>query len=236
MQTWGAVPTCNKADPACQTGTGAASCCTADCQVLGTGQPQWFLLDPSNPKTGGVKAKFIGAAASDSDPFWCSFNPSTGAQYEREVHFNFYCNKHVSGVKVMTAVQNHTNDCRYQLEFETALACASGGGSGGISGGWVFIIILVCLAFLYVVGGMGYGYFTTRRLEFPNMEFWTAFADLVRDGFLFVGHGFKKQGGSLAGAGAYDDIGTSAAAGGSTASYTAASSGPAKTEEPYTDL
>lgn len=234
VQFWGATPSCQTKD--C-TSNGAAACCTQDCQVLGVGNPTWSLLDPTNPKTGGVKAMYTGAAATDSDPFWCTFDPATGAQYPREAHFNFHCDWSVSGVVPVTAVQNSTNDCRYMLEFNTAHACANDtGSSGGISGGWIFIIILVCGAFLYVVGGMGYGYFTTRRLEFPNMPFWTTFADLVRDGFLFVGHGFKKQGGSMAGAGAYDDIGAAApASGGASASYTAAPAA-AKNDEPYTDL
>ena len=91
--------------------------------MLGTGAPEWFLMDPSNPKTGGVKAKFIGAAASDSDPFWCEFNPETGAQYPREVTYNFLCDPSVNGVQVVGASQNRTNDCRYTLEFKTSLAC-----------------------------------------------------------------------------------------------------------------
>lgn len=235
VQFWGAVPSCQT--KACTDGTGTAQCCTADCQVLGTGNPSWSVLDPTNPKTGGIKAKFIGAAPTDSDPFWCTFNPSTGSQYEREVHFNFYCDHSVSGVQPVTAIQNGTNDCRYMLEFKTAHACANYTGNSGLSGGWIFIIILVCCAFVYIVGGMGYGYFTTRKLEFPNMAFWTWFADLVREGFLFVGHGFKSTSGSMAGAGAYDEFGASNAAtsGGATASYTAAPAA-AKTDEPYTDL
>ena len=79
VQFWGATPPCGN-PPACQDAQKTPKCCTADCQVLGTGAPQWSLLDPTNPGTGGVKAKFLGAAASDSDPFWCTFNPSTGAQ------------------------------------------------------------------------------------------------------------------------------------------------------------
>ena len=159
-------------------------------------------------------------------------------QYEREVHFNFNCDPSVSGIQAVEAVQNGTNDCRYMLEFKTAAACSDGGsgGSGGLSGGWIFIIILIVIAFIYIVGGVAYGYVTKQRLEFPNVEFWASFADMVRDGFLFVGHGFKKQGGSLAGAGAYDDItGPSAGAGGTSASYNAAAA-PKQADEPYTDL
>ena len=234
VQFWGATPACGN-PPACKDKQNTAKCCTADCQVLGTGAPMWSLLDPTNPTTGGVKARFLGAAASDSDPFWCTFNPSTGAQYEREVHFNFNCDESVDGITPLEAVQNSTNDCRYMLEFATSKACAGGSGSDGLSGGWIFIIILVCVAFVYIVGGMGYNYYTKQRLEFPNVELWATFADLVRDGFLFVGHGFKKQGGSLAGAGSYDDIAGPSNTGGAKASYTASGTAGAG-DEPYTDL
>lgn len=237
VQFWGGTPQCDNANPGCKTHTGTQQCCTANCQVLGTGAPIWSLLDPTNPMTGGVKARFLGAAASDSDPFWCTFNPQTGSQYEREVHFNFNCDSGVDGVVADKALQNTTNDCRYQLEFRTSKACGGGSSSSGMSGGWVFIIILVVVAFIYVVGGMGYNYVTKQRLEFPNLAFWASFADLVRDGFLFVGHGFKKQGGSLASAGAYDDISGPPAGGASSAAYTAGGGGADKAaDEPYTDL
>ena len=81
------------------------------------------LMDPSNPKTGGVQVTFEGAAPSSSDPFWCPFNPATGAQYHREVTYKFHCDASVFGVKVLGASQSRLNSCNYTLEFETSLAC-----------------------------------------------------------------------------------------------------------------
>ena len=66
----------------------------------------------------------IGAAASDSDPFWCDFNPVTGSQYEREVVFHLLCDPEVKGVETLSALQNATDDCRYSLLFKTSKACA----------------------------------------------------------------------------------------------------------------
>ena len=66
----------------------------------------------------------IGAAASDSDPFWCDFNPVTGSQYEREVVFHLLCDPEVKGVETLYARQNSTNDCRYSIAFKTSKACA----------------------------------------------------------------------------------------------------------------
>lgn len=206
--------------------------------MLGREEPHWSLMDPSNPQTGGVIAAFKGASPKDSDPFWCQFNPATGAQYEREVHYHFMCDEDVDTVQPVSAQQNSTNDCRYTIVWRTSAACAGGGGLGG---GWIFILILLGIVFIYVVGGVIFMYVTTKELTFPNCEFWTYFFELVREGFLFVGHGCKKSGGGAATAGSYDDIGASAGGAsasfqGSTASYQPATGGDASPKRDYTDL
>ena len=35
--------------------------------MLGVGAPEWSLIDPSNPETGGVRAHFTGIPASACD-------------------------------------------------------------------------------------------------------------------------------------------------------------------------
>jgi len=85
-----------------------------------------LLVRPSS--TGGVQALHIGAAASDSDPFWCDFNPATGSQYEWEVVFHFLCDPEVDGVETLCARQNSTNDCHYSVLFKTSKACAGACG------------------------------------------------------------------------------------------------------------
>ena len=122
IQMWGATPQC-KSPPSCKNKDGSAACCTADCQVLGTGAPKWSLIDPANPATGGVQARYR-AGASKSGPFVCKFNPATGTQYEREVTFRFLCDPEVKGVETLSALQNATDDCRYSLLFKTSKACA----------------------------------------------------------------------------------------------------------------
>ncbi len=45
----------NQSAPACIDGsTGQPVCCTANCEVLGTGVPQWSLQDESNVVFGGL--------------------------------------------------------------------------------------------------------------------------------------------------------------------------------------
>jgi len=124
VQTWGPTPRCNHTAPACaDLHTNEPACCTANCQVLGTGVPQYNLTDPSNPQTGGVQVTFEGATPAHDDPFWCQFNPVTGAQYKRQVTYKFHCDPSVTGVEVVGASQNRTNDCVYTLEFKTSRAC-----------------------------------------------------------------------------------------------------------------
>jgi len=199
VQTWGAIPSCDP--PSCSNphSPGVKECCTADCQVLGTGIPIWGLTDTTNPETGGVTAKYKGAAASESDPFWCDFNPATGAQYEREAHFVFQCDTTVDTVTAVNAAQNGTNDCRYKLFFNTKFACAGEAGAGGWGG--PFLLVLLCLFVAYVIVGMLITYSQERIWTFPNKQFWGDFADLVKAGFAFVGSGFKKDGGYTAAGG-----------------------------------
>jgi hypothetical protein len=59
-QVWGATPACNQTAPACRDSvTGKPVCCTADCEVLSTGFPQWSLLDTHNALYGGLMLKGV---------------------------------------------------------------------------------------------------------------------------------------------------------------------------------
>lgn len=108
--------------------TGSAVCCTADCQVIGAGGPgSWELVDETDPN-GGVRFTAKGAAASDSDPFWCDFNPATKAQYERQISYEFYCDPAANEPRVQTLRMGARNDCAFTAKIFTAAACKSTGG------------------------------------------------------------------------------------------------------------
>ena len=53
-------------------------CCTAPCEVLGTGPPLWSLIDPANPATGGVSVTYWGVPSLPGDPFPCPADNITG--------------------------------------------------------------------------------------------------------------------------------------------------------------
>ena len=60
VQYWGSVPPCNATTPNCTDYLGNNVCCTQNCQVLGTGFPNWQLKDPQNPESGGVRLTHVG--------------------------------------------------------------------------------------------------------------------------------------------------------------------------------
>lgn len=102
-------------------------CCTLThhTQVLGTSEPMYSVSDPSNPGTGGVIIRHQGVAPSPSDPFWCPFNPATGAQYERSITYDMRCDPTVPGVAPVGVTVDPKNDCDYTFTWYTAKACAN---------------------------------------------------------------------------------------------------------------
>jgi len=83
----------------------------------------------------------------------------------------------------------------------------SGLGSGKISGGTVFLILLLIGVFLYVLIGSGYNKYKKGtvgvRETCPHSEFWLNFVGYVRDGFLFTKSKCKRKGDDIA---VYDSI------------------------------
>lgn len=94
-------------------------------QVMGTGPPQMSLIDPSNPSTGGVRLYHQGLPPSDSDPYRCPVDPTTGKQSARDVTFEMLCNKTVTGLAepVQAIVGKDGNNCSVTIQFMTAFAC-----------------------------------------------------------------------------------------------------------------
>jgi len=97
----------------------------------------------------------------------------------REVSINFLCAQ--NDATSFTIKEDAT--CVYDIEFKTTHGCSSGPSpkgskeSGGLSGGWIFIIILLCLTFAYCVGGMAYNYKYDDSKEgmdlIPQRSMWT---------------------------------------------------------------
>merc|ERR550534_2446564 len=101
-------------------------------------------------------------------------------QKNREVTIDFAC----ADTDEANMKLSEPTTCVYEILYKTTHACAttprpSGGKtkSGGLSGGWIFIIILLCLTFVYCVGGMAYNYKYDDSKEgmdlIPQRTMWT---------------------------------------------------------------
>eukprot|EP00824_Muranothrix_gubernata_P016455 TRINITY_DN34049_c0_g1_i1.p2 TRINITY_DN34049_c0_g1~~TRINITY_DN34049_c0_g1_i1.p2 ORF type:complete len:251 (+),score=48.55 TRINITY_DN34049_c0_g1_i1:32-784(+) len=100
----------------------------------------------------------------------------------RTTQVSFVCDSSTDGEVKAVAEDN----CHYTVTFHTKYACSTSGDA--LSGGWVFIIIVLTLVVLYLVSGIMY---RRSRLgvtgweSLPNVEFWRQFPGLVKDGCVF---------------------------------------------------
>jgi len=83
----------------------------------------------------------------------------------------------------------------------------AGGLSGKVSGGTIFLVVLLLLVFLYILIGASFNKFKKGtvgvRETCPHSEFWLNFVGYVRDGFLFTKSKCRRKGDDIA---VYDSI------------------------------
>jgi len=83
----------------------------------------------------------------------------------------------------------------------------SGASKGGVSGGTVFLILLLICTFLYIAIGAAFNKFKRGATGFqetcPNYDFWSNFIGYVKDGFLFTKSKCRRKGDDIA---VYDSI------------------------------
>lgn len=83
--------------------------------------------------------------------------------------FNFICGDSdtPSG---LVAKRTGSDACEYSVDISIAAAC----GASGLSGGSIFLITLVSVAFLYVIVGFGFFYHKEKAFGFPSSQkgFW----------------------------------------------------------------
>ena len=83
------------------------------------------------------------------------------------------------------------------MPYDGSGAVGSGSVSGGGIGAGSIILILLCVAIVvYLVAGAVFNWkvrgATFAKEMIPNNQFWFALPLLVKDGVLFITHGFKK--------------------------------------------
>jgi len=138
-------------------------------------------------------------SAGQDKGFFMQFN---GGEEDRRLNVEFICDKNAGVGTLETANPTESPTHFYHLSWTTKYACPGGGDGDGkkgdgddgpaISGGWIFIIVLLSVMFLYLVGGVAYNKFRkdAHGIELiPNHEFWFALPGLVWDGNVYT---FKK--------------------------------------------
>jgi len=126
----------------------------------------------------------------------------TGGDGGRKMEIDFTCDP-TAGVGAPTWV-NENPALHYNFEWKSQYACPLGGtGKGGkLSGGSIFLILVLCLTVTYIVGGVIVNKFVRHQngIELlPNVEFWKGIFGLTKDGVLFV---FRK----ITGRSAYQQV------------------------------
>lgn len=124
VQFWGMTPPCSN-PPQCVDNAGSKVCCSAECELLGFGAPQFVMSNPANPQSGGLNITYKGVPSSDLDPMFCSYNPALGGNNLHSVVYSFQCNP--SGTpgtfQVLTAFEGP--ECQYNLIFSSVHGCGT---------------------------------------------------------------------------------------------------------------
>jgi len=138
--------------------------------------------DPINCPSGGIQATFNNGDLCGTAP--------------RQVTFQVACKATVTTpITTFTVTTSKTNSCWYTVPISHASGCPTSGPdvnvsiTAAISGGWIFIIILIVLVPIYIAAGCIYKSQVkgTHGMEnCPNIDFWRDFPSLIKDGFRFT--------------------------------------------------
>lgn len=152
----------------------------------GAGCQQWSAAGTATMGVADTIA-FTQSGASGGDGGYGTIVEYTGGSDGRLMEINFKCKYDGSAGMPLFAGENPTH--KYNFVWETKYACPVASTSGGISGGAIFLIFLLCLVFVYLVGGVAFNMIIRKQRgieAIPNLEFWTLVPHLVIDGCKFV--------------------------------------------------
>eukprot|EP00808_Paulinella_micropora_P028555 g52695.t1 len=158
--------------------------------------PTFSLIDSSDPNQ-GVQLVF------DNEPYPPQ-SPCYPLGTKRKATIRLQCVPGASAPTIPLMVQE-ASVCNYQTVIPSKYGCPApvGGwpkdaeyGGGGLSGGSVLLILFIPGAFLYLAIGILYKrktQGTTGVESIPNIEFWRALPQLVKDGVQFTMSGCKRN-------------------------------------------
>lgn len=164
----------------------------------------------ASPKSCGTTGNQVLTAVVSSNInsvnfFWAGGSTSGSCTNARSTNITITCLKNAPTTVVGLVTESNvipvgaTASCLYNIAMQSGAVCpktSSGGSSGvkppkkgGLSGGSIFLIIISCLAFVYVAGGMIFNWqkYDASGWELcPNREFWSGFGGLIKGGALFT--------------------------------------------------
>lgn len=133
------------------------------------------------------------AGASGKDGITLSFSNGDNCRGSpRKTKMNFICDSAELGE--LEGAQDGTDSCLFIINIPTKHGCSGAAPagtttSGGISGGWVFIIILFSLAIFYVAGFFVYAAYPEKEFKnvqhcvcMSHLDYYKRFLGYVKDG------------------------------------------------------
>ncbi|CAF1457410.1 unnamed protein product [Adineta steineri] len=126
---------------------------------------------------------------------------------KRLVKITFICDTSITNPTTMDVKENPT--CQFDITVKAAGACPI--KEGGVSGGTVFIIILLVLVIVYLLGGILYNRFKEKQTGLavlPHPGFWLLIVGLALTGCRFCINSIRNcfQGNSATSSGKYESV------------------------------
>jgi hypothetical protein len=101
-------------------------CCSGDCAVmalLGPTPTSFWPVNSSDPGASGISLSYQGLPPDASDPFQCSFDPSTGCSRSRALTQTIYCDPNGTPETITFLGISEPSQCQYLLEARSKAAC-----------------------------------------------------------------------------------------------------------------
>jgi hypothetical protein len=190
--------------------------CAAGDQEVGPGSMCQLTGDPQK------LVAVLGAWTEASGPSFQLINPKVPADglqiifnngdtnnCARKVLLNVTCGAASSGFEIF---EDPDAKCNYLASMEHPVACIGGVPGGGLSGGWIFIIIVSVTSIVYVAAGCVYKnkkLQTTGMESCPQIDFWRELPGLCKEGVSFTIAKIKGcfgKGGNDGPSGGFDEI------------------------------
>lgn len=168
-------------------GDSASSTCVSDkamiCMQYAWPPPTWNPIArwSNTPASNPPKFSYIDAAKGAAAGVKLTISNGELGPTDVIVDVHLICSQ---GEDEYKADHDQINHFTVQVTSKKACGTASG-DDGGLSGGWAFIIFLICVTAVYVIAGCLFKHYKqgTQGLEScPNVDFWRDLPALVKDG------------------------------------------------------